>query len=139
MHNPLAVPQVSTSSPSHKNNRFATLAATLGSQTRVALCLLLVWMLVCQTLMPTSWRVQGKPTLKTESETSSGNRETGKQLAGSAANSVLDAAAPVDPQPDMLMDAVISRTHPNISGGRIEGTLRLLQGESFALGGRNLR
>jgi RHS repeat-associated protein len=105
----------------------------------VALCLLLVWTLVCQTLVPTSWTVQGKPTLKSV-ETSSARNESpdwAKQLSGNAAGSVVAAepATPVDPPPNTLTDAVISRGHPNISAGRIEGTLRLLQGESFALGG----
>ena len=126
----------SLSGPALPNVRRATAPPRADIlRVRSLLSLLLVWVLVCQTMArPQMTQVQAAP--KSDPTNSRGLQNNDGWLARvvrafAPANAPL--AAPVDPSPDTLTDAVISRQHPNLNGGRVEGTLRVLSGQSFSV------
>ncbi len=137
MDTPVSLSPVNTPSLS-KHHRVSSLLSAVALQLRATLCLFLVWTLVCQTIDSNSGR--GQSNLSSNPNATS-SREEGKgwliRLARSAVPSFFnnEPQAMVDPQTDTLTDAVVSRSHPNIFSGRIEGSLRVLRGESFAIGG----
>jgi hypothetical protein len=140
MHTPVSFSPVNTSSHSNKHNRLASLCGAVASRMRSTLCLFLVWTLACQTIDCNLGGVQGNSLTSSTAEIAvTTNERAGwlTRLARSALSSFLNHEPPpaLDPQTDTQTDAVISRFHPNISSGRIEGSLRVLRGESFAIGG----
>jgi len=54
---------------------------------------------------------------------------------GASSNEGNETPAVADPLPATITDAVVSRHKPTLNGGHIEGTLRVLLGESFTIGG----
>ncbi|HYJ88276.1 MAG TPA: hypothetical protein VEW46_19585, partial [Pyrinomonadaceae bacterium] len=140
MHTPVALSPVNTSSLANKHDWLASLCSAVVLRMRSTLCLFLVWTLVCQTIDCNSGWVQGNSLTRSTAEiavTTDENAGWLTRLARSVLPSFLNHEPPstLDPQTDTLTDAVISRSHPNISSGRIEGSLRVLRGESFAIGG----
>lgn len=55
--------------------------------------------------------------------------------AGAWSEAISAMSGGTDISPSTIADAVVSRHKPTLNSGRIEGTLRLLQGESFTING----
>ncbi len=125
--------------PSNKQ-RLASIIGAVARHARATLCLIIVWTLFCQSVAPNFGRVPSNASPGPTEEISAPEISRAGWLAKhvrSVMPAVFDAEAPatVTTQTDTLTDAVISRRRPTISSGRIEGSLRVLHGESFAIGG----
>jgi len=59
----------------------------------------------------------------------------GATINGGFSREVNGAPEGVAPSPATITDAVVSRHKPALNSGRIEGSLRVLLGESFTIGG----
>ena len=102
---------------------------------RSLLSLILVWMVVCQTTVPPRMsQVRANP--RDESSRNNVHDNNAGWLARfvkAFAPANLLSPPPVEPPPDTPTDAVISRQHPNLISGRVEGTVRVLSGQSFSI------
>ncbi len=125
-------PEVSSSS-----RRSAARRQSWSGHLRTMLSMLLVWGLLCQTATPRVSRATVQPE-KSANGPGVHKRDNANWLEAFA-RAVLPAyfeepVAVENTEPtDTLTDAVISRTAPTINSGRIEGTLRVLKAEAFAI------
>lgn len=139
MDTPLSRSSFNPSFTLNERRGLASSRRRVGARARAAVCMFVVWTLICQSSAPDFGRVQSSSPGSTVEASRHDKAEAGwmARLARSVMSPVGDAepAPSLTLQTDTLTDAVISRSHPNISSGRIEGSLRVLQAQSFAIGG----
>ena len=139
---------VSLSGFSLRLTKRAGFASIVSNRKAITTQLLAVWLICTLCLQCVLLPRVAAARLSTNAKTTATDKQVAKNEAinevtnevtnnGASSNDASETPAVGDTLPATITDAVVSMHKPTLNSGRIEGTLRVLLGESFTIGGSN--